>query len=533
MEALLMLALAVTAQEMRFQASPQTPVPRRVALVIGNSAYSTLKPLPYVAQQVFLMTEALRKANFDVHVVENFKWPDYIQEERRFGEQIRPGDICLVYYSGYAMQVAADDDNFLLPVNFEPAASAEMEDRAYHFKRLQQMLDDQHAALKIFILDASPQIDAPIKGAGPGDVGLMEPQIQASKETFFISAVFPGQWVPPVPAGSISLLTKTVAQFIAEPGLSLGELFDRVKKEVGLASAEAQIPDLRSSVVKQSFYFHEPIKAAPTPTLPPSPVWPRSNLPISNRQDREEYVWIPAGKFLMGCVSGDVRCHPEEKPQHEVAISHGFWMGRNEVQVGSYRRYTDRAKDERGKKIPMPRLVAGGNGDDYPIENVSWEDGAAYCRWAGGRLPTEAEWEYAARSEQSEEIYPMKTEADSREKANFTGKSGNDQYDYLAPVRKFDPDRFGLFDMAGNVWEWTNDWFSPSYFTSATVSDPQGPAIGKEHVIRGGSWDSDPKEHLRISFRKGYRGVAPSVGFRCVIEDTPSSRKALANPDDH
>jgi len=124
----------------------------------------------------------------------------------------------------------------------------------------------------------------------------------------------------------------------------------------------------------------------------------------------------------------------------------------------------------------------------------------------------------------------MNSEA-SRNGANFSGKSGNDTYDGVAPVRKFDANRYGLYDMAGNVWEWTVDWFSASYFTADAVTDPKGPATTKEHVIRGGSYDSDPKEHLRISFRKGYGATAPGIGFRCAVDDTPESRKLLPTPD--
>ncbi len=157
---------------------------------------------------------------------------------------------------------------------------------------------------------------------------------------------------------------------------------------------------------------------------------------------------------------------------------------------------------------------------------MTWERAQAYCAWAGGRLPTEAEWEYAARAGENS-IYPFQGQ-DSRDKANFEGKSGADLFAGVAPVHSFTPNAWGLHDMAGNVWEWVNDYYSPTYFREAgAASDPQGPAAGKEHVIRGGSFDSDAESHLRISIRKGFGGAGNSLGFRCVLNDTPDTNKLL------
>jgi formylglycine-generating enzyme required for sulfatase activity len=259
--------------------------------------------------------------------------------------------------------------------------------------------------------------------------------------------------------------------------------------------------------------------------LPAAPPGPHPGIPTPNRTDREEYVWIRPGKFMMGCVPGDAKCDPAEKPRHEVTLTKGFWMGRNEVEYGSYQRYVESPEGKKNK-VKMPSVDRAFKVSDYPMNTVRWDEAAAYCKWVGGRLPTEAEWEFAARGGFPDEIYPMNSE-DSRDKANFAGKAGNDIYDYLAPVRKFDPNPYGLYDMAGNVWEWVNDFFGP--YSAGPVTDPTGPAAGKDHVIRGGSWDSDPTQHLRISFRKAYDKAGPSVGFRCVIDDTPESRKNLVS----
>jgi sulfatase modifying factor 1 len=145
-------------------------------------------------------------------------------------------------------------------------------------------------------------------------------------------------------------------------------------------------------------------------------------------------------------------------------------------------------------------------------------------------LPSEAEWEYAARGGVDDEISALGDNA--REKANFEGKGGSDIFDSIAPVAQFDADRFKLYDMLGNVWEWVNDWYSPTYYgdSRAGVTDPPGPDKGKEHVMRGGSFDSDPKTHLRLSIRKSNSKAENNVGMRCILEESPATRTLLGRP---
>jgi formylglycine-generating enzyme len=200
------------------------------------------------------------------------------------------------------------------------------------------------------------------------------------------------------------------------------------------------------------------------------------------------------------------------------------------VQVSSYKRYLQAESATAKKRLSMPQAPGDYKSwsiNDFPMVSVSWQDANGYCGWAGGRLPTEAEWEYAARaSHDPETIYPFDS-ATLHDHANFAGKAGSKIFDRVATVHSFDASPWGLNDMAGNVWEWVSDFYAESYYKDLPdpAPDPTGPKTGKDHVMRGGSFDS-LEEQLRTSFR-AVGGKGNIVGFRCVLEDTPATNKLL------
>ena len=255
----------------------------------------------------------------------------------------------------------------------------------------------------------------------------------------------------------------------------------------------------------------------------------------TNPGDGLNYVHIPPGTFIMGCSSGDAECSDWEKPPHQVTISKGYWIGQTEVPVGAYKRFAAAT----GRTMPAEpslsarQLTPGWSDDAQPIVNVTWNDAQAYCRWAGGRLPTEAEWEFAARAGSAEERYGTLDEiawyADNsgRTRLDSALMAKQDGADYMThldangntqhPVGRKHPNGFGLYDMLGNVWEWVNDWYDENYYRSSPPQDPTGPESGQLRVMRGGSWVYYPAI-LRVSARlrdnpgNGYF----SVGFRCA-----------------
>jgi formylglycine-generating enzyme required for sulfatase activity len=238
----------------------------------------------------------------------------------------------------------------------------------------------------------------------------------------------------------------------------------------------------------------------------------------------------------MGCVSDDPDCHHDEQPGHKVTISRGFWIGRAEVTVKAYKAFAKATRSPMppdALETPFRQLSTKSGGistkfqpgpgkkEDRPVVNVSWDDADDYCKWAGGRLPTEAEWEYAARGGREGLIFPWGNDL-THDHANYGNVGGRDLWHYAAPVRSFEPNTFGLHDMGGNVWEWCSDWLEPDYYHHSPAADPSGPPGGTDRVLRGGSWAFGPR-YLRTSARA--RGEpkqgGEDIGFRCVLDREP------------
>ncbi len=212
-------------------------------------------------------------------------------------------------------------------------------------------------------------------------------------------------------------------------------------------------------------------------------------------------VWIPAGEFTMG---SDGKIYAIEKPVHQVYLD-GYWMYKNDVTVAQYRKFCTAT----GRQ--MPDAPNWGWQDNHPVVNVSWDDAKAYADWAGVALPTEAEWEKAARGTEGR-IYPWGNEWDAV-KCQFNKQE-------TAPVGSFPAGAspYGCLDMAGNVWQWCADWYGADYYSNSPSRNPTGPETAYWRVLRGGSWSNDSSAYLRASNRVSGApsGRGGSIGFRCV-----------------
>ncbi len=231
--------------------------------------------------------------------------------------------------------------------------------------------------------------------------------------------------------------------------------------------------------------------ASAAPKLDPAPAPGSSKI---NPKDGLTYVWIPPGKFMMGCSKADKECDADESPLHKVEITKGYWMGQTEVTQQAYQRVTggDPSKFKGAKR---------------PVENIPWTDANYYCVKAGLRLPTEAEWEYAARAG-STEARQGKLDAAAWYSANASPQTHD--------VGGKQANRWNLYDTLGNVWEWVADWYGKDYYRAGEGKDPKGPSAGTERVLRGGSWLNDPGK-VRVSDRYGLVPAIrfANVGFRC------------------
>jgi len=226
----------------------------------------------------------------------------------------------------------------------------------------------------------------------------------------------------------------------------------------------------------------------------------------ANAKDGLKYVRIPAGTFMMGCSPGDEECQPDETPRHEVTITKDFWIGQTEVTVGAYKRFIAAP----GRQIhAAPSFNPDWANDYMPIVSVTWDESRDYCVWAGGRLPTEAEWEYAARGGSTQARYGSLAEIAS-----------SSPYGSLPRVvGQKRANGFGLFDVLGNASEWVNDWYDEKYYQHSPSKDPTGPAVGGSRVLRGGPLTATPWI-VRVSYRdrKNPGGRDFYDSFRCVWE---------------
>ena len=287
----------------------------------------------------------------------------------------------------------------------------------------------------------------------------------------------------------------------------------------GLLEAAAVQPDLGARLVRgetpgewpEDVPFEEP--AAPEEPEEPAAPPVESETYLLPGGAEMEFVWIEPGAFEMGSPASEGG-FGNERPVHEVEISQGFYLGTHEVTQGQW-------------EAVMGSNPSHHEGVDRPVEMVSWHDAQEFIgrlNDAEGdslyRLPTEAEWEYACRADSPA---PWSHGDDEDELGRYAWYSGNNDPSGTKPVGGKRPNRWGLHDMHGNVWEWAQDWFDPDYYGDSPLADPPGPDSGDGRVVRGGKFSNNA-----AGVRSAYRGASPagdrtnSIGFRLLRLEVPA-----------
>jgi len=289
----------------------------------------------------------------------------------------------------------------------------------------------------------------------------------------------------------------------------------------GQCETELLMPDAKDTIMKW-------LKVAPQSHPERAKMLALLAKTQASKETPNDWVLVPAGEFEMG-TEGEP-ADPDEAPKHKVFLD-AFYIGKYEVTNRQYYTFVKSAfyppPENPDPKYSMWRgeTMLDGIGE-LPVINVSWDDAVAFCKWSGGRLPTEAEWEKAARGTDGR-TYPWGNDAVTGNRSNFSIENitfwdgpatlaRKDQYDYGRSP-------YGAYEMAGNVWEWVQDWYDENYYKNSPSKNPTGPSpsSGKERVIRGGSWQSNPVT-VRSSNRSKQDPIDRRVyiGIRCAKDAT-------------
>jgi formylglycine-generating enzyme required for sulfatase activity len=267
----------------------------------------------------------------------------------------------------------------------------------------------------------------------------------------------------------------------------------------------------------------------PTNTATIEPTITESPMPeVTYKLVTDDYgvsmALVPAGSFEMGSETGD----SDEEPIHTVMLE-DFYIDQYEVTNAQYAECVDTGvcdPPEINRSYKRPYYYGNTTYADYPVIRVSWYDAQTYCQWRDARLPTEAEWEKAARGGLEGKLYPWGDKSPICEigfpnGAKFDDNKGCNDAD-TEKVGTYEPNGYGLYDMAGNVWEWTADWYDSAYYANSPIKNPVGPETGQSRVMRGGSC-SYSSFSLRVYYRKYFSPTYSSfnIGFRCARDASP------------
>jgi formylglycine-generating enzyme required for sulfatase activity len=541
--------------------------------VIGNWAYR-FKPLNNPQNDARDMAQFLSQLGFEVIHKENLSFEKMQDEVIQFKLKLKDkGQVGLFYFAGHGLEV--EGKNYLLPTDLRVPETELVKEKPIRAQWVVNVMEHSGSQVNIVILDACRKFPRPDFRDPSEEHGLAA--MSAAKGTIIGFATGSNKTASDGKKGTNGLYTGHLLKFMRQPGLTIEEVFKKTRQQVAWETrnkAEQQVPWVSNSLIgdfclvscakpkseqekilqarleqeqrkleqeRQKLEQERREKEALQAQLDALKNQPKPDefAPSKVFRDRladgslgPEMVWIPAGSFRMGDIQGGG--HSDEKPVHRVSVGR-FAMGRYEVTVGEFRRFvkatgykTDAEKEGSCRSWSKGwEWVEGANWrspgfsqtETHPVTCVSWNDGVAYAKWLSQqteqqyRLPTEAEWEYAARAGTETARYwgnePDKAcgyanVADQTFKQKYSGwtiHNCTDGYVETAPVGQFKPNKFGLYDMLGNLWEWTCSEYESKYGGKEQRCVKN---VNKNNrlSLRGGSWNVD-EARLRSANRYG------------------------------
>jgi formylglycine-generating enzyme required for sulfatase activity len=472
--------------------SGPTPAQERVALVIGNGDYSQ-SGLPSINgpdNDAAGMAAALTDIGFEVIVGTNLGVDEMQGHLARFAARLRPGTEGLVYYSGHGVQV--EGQNYLVPVDVRARYAEDVEAVSVSLDEVLDIGEVSGLATLIVILDACRDPGLP-RRSGAAVAGLAPPDVRSG--SLIAYATRPND----IARGALdrySIYTGELLQRIREPGLVANRLFEEVRTAVTRITRGQQVPNEWTALMTPFRFVEGYCPAAPE---------------FRDCEGCPLMVSIPAGSFTMGADDGP----REARPARRLDVEHRFAIGKHEVTFEEW----DRCVMEGAcRAIPDD---GGWGRSRRPAINVEWDDAQRFVRWLARRtgkpyrLPSEAQWEYAARGGTSSAFWWGDGAPAGRANCDGCGSQWGGQS--TAPVGSFPPNPYGLYDVHGNVFEWVEDCWHPSYVGAPDDLRPRVDGACASTVVRGGSWRYG-SEAARVDAR-GKHGAGPrdDFGFRVLL----------------
>ena len=491
-------------------------------------------------------------------------------------EKCRRNDTVIVALAGHGLQFEKQkptdpDDAYFCPQDAKPLA--DRRETLLSLQKLYKRLDESGAGVKLLLVDACR--DDPVAGRGRGVDGSTSPRPPQGVAALFSCSAGERAFE------SDKLKHGVFFHFVLEGMRGKAKDADGEVTWDGLQTyvrkrVQLDVAGLVGGGVRQTPTLNAGELAGQSPVIfalgdVQQPPPPQDDKTYTSKTTGMKFVRIPKGTFTMGSSRAEQedvakqyfaskrQDWMDEESAHEVTISKDFYLGVHEVTRGEFRKFVE----AEGFKTEAETDGKGGRGlnlttgkweddvkydwwtpgftqnDSHPVVNVSWNDAVKYAEWLSKkdgreyRLPTEAEWEYACRGgstsrysfgDEDEDLAKYGNVSDASAKSTWRAKisiSADDGYAYTAPVGRFKSNKFGLYDMHGNVWEWCSDWYEG--YGSGRVTDPTGPATGSFRVGRGGGWSFSAwlcRSAFRIGFDPSFRDNV--LGFRLSL--VPSGR---------